>query len=52
VENKNKFQEEPVEATEEEVIDLPEEENDENQLNESVKVYKNEFDRYLKGPKQ
>jgi|688.fasta_scaffold1508382_2 hypothetical protein len=52
VENKNKFQEEPVEATEEEVIDLPEEENDENQLNESVKVYKSEFDRYLKGPKQ
>lgn len=52
VENKDKFQEEPVETTEEEMVDLPEEENDENQLNESVKVYKNEFDRYLKGPKQ
>jgi hypothetical protein len=52
VENKDKFQEEPVGTTEEEMVDLPEEENDENQLNESVKVYKNEFDRYLKGPKQ
>lgn len=51
VENKDKFQEEPAETTEE-VVDLPEEENDENQLNESVKGYKNEFDRYLKGPKQ
>jgi hypothetical protein len=52
VENKDKFQEEPVETTEEEMLDLPEEEDDENQLNESVKVYKSEFDRYLKGPKQ
>jgi hypothetical protein len=52
VENKDKFQEEPVETTEEEMVDLPEEEDDENQLNESVKVYKSEFDRYLKGPKQ
>jgi hypothetical protein len=51
VENKDKFQEEPVETTEE-VVDLPEEENDENQLNESVKGYKSDFDRYLKGPKQ
>lgn len=51
VENKDKFQEEPVETTEE-VVDLPEEENDENQLNESVKSYKTDFDRYLKGPKQ
>jgi hypothetical protein len=52
VENKDKFQDEPVETTEEEIVDLPEEEDDENQLNESVKVYKSEFDRYLKGPKQ
>jgi hypothetical protein len=44
VENKNKFQEDPTVK--------PEEETTEVQLNESVKSYKTDFDRYLKGPKQ
>jgi hypothetical protein len=44
VENKNKFQEDPTVK--------PEEETTEVQLNESVKGYKTDFDRYLKGPKQ
>ena len=44
VENKNKFQEDPTVKTEEETTEV--------QLNESVKTYKTDFDRYLKGPKQ
>ena len=41
----NKKINEEVEKTEVEVTN-------ENQLNESVKEYKNEFERFLKGPKQ
>jgi hypothetical protein len=44
VENKDKIQEDPTVK--------PEEETTEVQLNESVKTYKTDFDRYLKGPKQ
>ena len=44
VENKDKFQDDPTVK--------PEEETTEVQLNESVKIYKADFDRYLKGPKQ
>jgi hypothetical protein len=43
VENKNKFQEDPT---------VKPEETTEVQLNESIKGYKTDFDRYLKGPKQ
>ena len=44
VENKNKFQEDPTVKQEEET--------NQDQLNESVKGYKTEFNRFLKGPKQ
>ncbi len=44
VENKDKFQDDPAVKTEEETTEV--------QLNESVKTYKADFDRYLKGPKQ
>jgi hypothetical protein len=48
VENKDKFQEEPVESTEEETIDLPEEEETEdNQINEAVEKIKSQFKRFL-----
>ena len=49
VENKDKFQEEPVEATEEEMVDLPEEEEevDETQINEAVEKIKAQFKRFL-----
>jgi hypothetical protein len=49
VENKDKFQEEPVEATEEEMVDLPEEEEevDDTQLNEDVEKIKAQFKRFL-----
>jgi len=49
VENKDKFQEEPVEATEEETIDLPEEEEetDDTQINEAVEKIKAQFKRFL-----
>jgi hypothetical protein len=49
VENKDKFQEEPVEATEEEMVDLPEEEEevDDTQINESVEKIKAQFKRFL-----
>jgi hypothetical protein len=44
VENKDKFKNDPTVKTEEETTEV--------QLNESVKAYKTDFDRYLKGPKQ
>jgi Holliday junction resolvase len=44
VENKDKFKNDPTVKTEEETTEV--------QLNESVKTYKTDFDRYLKGPKQ
>lgn len=44
VENKDKLQDDPTVK--------PEEETTEVALNESVKPYKLDFDRYLKGPKQ
>jgi hypothetical protein len=49
VENKDKFQEEPVEATEEEMVDLPEEEEevDDTQINEAVEKIKAQFKRFL-----
>ena len=48
VENKDKFQEEPVESTEEETIDLPEEEETEdNQINEAVEKIKSQFKRFM-----
>jgi hypothetical protein len=49
VENKDKFQEEPVEATEEEMVDLPEEEEevDDTQINEAVEKIKSQFKRFL-----
>ena len=49
VENKDKFQEEPVESTEEEMVDLPEEEEevDDTQINESVEKIKAQFKRFL-----
>jgi hypothetical protein len=49
VENKDKFQEEPVETTEEETIDLPEEEEetDDTQINEAVEKIKAQFKRFL-----
>jgi hypothetical protein len=48
VENKNKFQEEPVEATEEEMVDLPEEEEvDETQINEAIEKIKSQFKRFI-----
>lgn len=49
VENKDKFQEEPVESTEEETVDLPEEEEetDDNQINESVEKIKAQFKRFM-----
>ena len=49
VENKDKFQEEPVEATEEEMVDLPEEEEevDDTQINEDVEKIKAQFKRFL-----
>jgi len=52
VENKNKIQEEdtnmddPIETTEEETVDLPEEE-EENQINEAVEKIKAQFKRFL-----
>ena len=46
--NKNKFQEEPVEATEEEMVDLPEEEEvDETQINEAIEKIKSQFKRFI-----
>ena len=49
VENKDKFQEEPVEATEEEMVDLPEEEEevDDTQINEALEKIKAQFKRFL-----
>lgn len=49
VENKDKFQEEPVESTEEETVDLPEEEEetDDNQINEAVEKIKAQFKRFM-----
>lgn len=49
VENKNKFQEEPIESTEEEMVDLPEEEDetDDTQINESIEKIKSQFKRFL-----
>ena len=49
VENKGKFQEEPVEATEEEMVDLPEEEEevDDTQINEALEKIKAQFKRFL-----
>jgi len=49
VENKDKFQEEPVESTEEEMVDLPEEkeEVDDTQINEEVEKIKAQFKRFL-----
>jgi hypothetical protein len=49
VENKNKFQEEPIESTEEEMVDLPEEEEetDDTQINESIEKIKSQFKRFL-----
>jgi hypothetical protein len=49
VENKDKFQEEPVESTEEEMVDLPEEEEevDDTQINEDVEKIKAQFKRFL-----
>lgn len=49
VENKDKFQEEPVETTEEEMVDLPEEEEetDDTQINESIQKIKDQFKRFL-----
>jgi hypothetical protein len=49
VENKDKFQEEPVESTEEEMVDLPEEEEevDDTQINEAVEKIKAQFKRFL-----
>jgi hypothetical protein len=49
VENKDKFQEEPVETTEEEIVDLPEEEEetDDIQINESIQKIKDQFKRFL-----
>jgi hypothetical protein len=49
VENKNKFQEEPIESTEEEMVDLPEdeEETDDTQINESIEKIKSQFKRFL-----
>jgi hypothetical protein len=48
VENKDKFKEEPVETTEEETIDLPEEEETEdNQINEAVEKIKSQFKRFM-----
>jgi hypothetical protein len=48
VENKNKFQEDPTVKPEE----TTEVQLNESTLNESIKGYKTDFDRYLKGPKQ
>jgi uncharacterized protein YlxW (UPF0749 family) len=55
VENKDKFQEqhvkveETVETTEEETVDLPEEEEEtnENKINEAVEKIKSQFKRFM-----